>query len=541
MELSKYISRCRNPQVIKNKHGDLVCCSCNKCPDCIARKLARYTALCCNESKYSQKTFFITLTYDDENIPTMMLKRVPGSKEKKQGGYIQFIDKTNRYNNPLKARCYHFFKDRYDKKYGNDPFAKPFPIKRFKLKKTHSYNEELHRVYTTYSDPLFKEFYAKVHERDSQYFESKKYRWLPYLCKEDLQKFIKRLRFRIASEYNTEVRFYAIGEYGPEHFRPHYHINLFVNEPRLYTELQRIVADCWQYGRTDCEPARDDSGCASYVASYANSISTLPTFLNGTKIAPFSLHSQNFGTLYNDKIRDYVYSLKQYPFESFDVTINASLFRVSLSDVIAYNFFPRCYNYERQSSSRRLQLYTCYNETSRKYNFTRCSDLARVIIVDFEDYRNRTLLRSLDIPTDVRMDLMAEDIITGKKLDDVQITYYNRIYSALSTSKLFCFNAKSPELGEGDPFKNLLQRIEDFYQQKSFNQLSQQYIMEQEYYNRFQCDDYDIFYPIGIKGNYKFDIYDKNTFIKQFNFQKDQEYAKKIKHKKQNDKNNIFT
>lgn len=512
MELSKYISRCRNPKVIQNKRGNLVCVSCGHCPDCQARKLARLTSLCVSESLDNQKTFFITLTYDDENIPHAMLKRLKVNNV----NYLQWIDMTYRYANPKFAR-----KAR---------------------KKLSTYKQEIHRTKTIFKDELFQKFYNKAHERDSKYFERKKYKWLPYLCKEDLQKFLKRLRFQISSQFNTEVRYFAVGEYGPEHFRPHFHVILFVNEQRLYSSLKDLVDKTWQYGITYTEPALDNKGCASYVASYTNSFTSLPSFLNGVKIRPFSLHSQNFGTLYNAKIRDYAYSLDRFSFEPFDVTINSGVRSVSLSDVISNSFFPRCYNYEFQDASSRYQLYTCYSELSRKYNFKRCSDVARCVLLDFYDYYNRKLLSRIDLdPTIYNADKLAEKIQFGESLDDFEQSIYNRLYSVINMSRLFCFNARSPELGPGDPHKSLIRLIDMFWSQKAQYNLKKQYIMQQEYHDRFESDDFDIFYPIGSKCDYKLDVYDRNEYIKQFNFQKDILYREKVKHKYQNDKNMIFT
>lgn len=43
----------------------------------------------------------------------------------------------------------------------------------------------------------------------------------------DLQKFWKRLRMRIARKTGEKLRFYAVGEYGSQSYRPHYHACVF--------------------------------------------------------------------------------------------------------------------------------------------------------------------------------------------------------------------------------------------------------------------------------------------------------------------------
>ena len=55
---------------------------------------------------------------------------------------------------------------------------------------------------------------------------------IPYLRKRDLQLFIKNLRSYLP-EY--EIRYFASGEYGPETFRPHFHLLLYVNDSELCT------------------------------------------------------------------------------------------------------------------------------------------------------------------------------------------------------------------------------------------------------------------------------------------------------------------
>ena len=64
---------------------------------------------------------------------------------------------------------------------------------------------------------------------------------IPYLRKTDLQLFLKRLRYYVTKRLPKEkVRYYAVGEYGPVHFRPHYHLLLFLNSKEV---LQIITTE----------------------------------------------------------------------------------------------------------------------------------------------------------------------------------------------------------------------------------------------------------------------------------------------------------
>lgn len=57
------------------------------------------------------------------------------------------------------------------------------------------------------------------------------------LCKSDLQKFFKRLRKRNAEKVSQQVRYYAVGEYGSQTERPHYHAIIFNLHPEVINHL----------------------------------------------------------------------------------------------------------------------------------------------------------------------------------------------------------------------------------------------------------------------------------------------------------------
>lgn len=78
---------------------------------------------------------------------------------------------------------------------------------------------------------------------------------IPTLLKDDLQKFIKRLREEIRKvSPKTTFRYYAVGEYGPESERPHYHIIAFnipwVIRDRAFNKIREI----WGLGNVTVDP-----------------------------------------------------------------------------------------------------------------------------------------------------------------------------------------------------------------------------------------------------------------------------------------------
>jgi hypothetical protein len=99
---------------------------------------------------------------------------------------------------------------------------------------------------------------------------------IPFLNYVDVQNYIKRLRkylYQVLGSYET-LHFYAVGEYGPVHFRPHYHLLLFTNSKEVSEVLRQCHDKSWKLGRSDFQVAR--GGASSYVASYVNSLSAAP-------------------------------------------------------------------------------------------------------------------------------------------------------------------------------------------------------------------------------------------------------------------------
>lgn len=116
------------------------------------------------------------------------------------------------------------------------------------------------------------------------------------LDKKDLQNFFKRLR----KNDPIKIKYYAVGEYGSNFERPHYHaicfnvgsdINLFRNkvEKAWSTNKEPI-------GRIDCGPAQGSalSYCAGYIINRYD-------FPSDGRSKPFSLISKSLGISYVEK------------------------------------------------------------------------------------------------------------------------------------------------------------------------------------------------------------------------------------------------
>lgn len=127
------------------------------------------------------------------------------------------------------------------------------------------------------------------------------------LRKRDLQLFMKRLRKRLSADA-IKVRFFACGEYGSLHGRPHYHIILFGYAPK---DLQFFKTDnkgnkiyrspmiekLWKFGFSSVGNLTFDS--AKYCAKYLQKHQT-----DSKKIQPFLQMSRKpgIGFGYLDKL-----------------------------------------------------------------------------------------------------------------------------------------------------------------------------------------------------------------------------------------------
>ena len=89
---------------------------------------------------------------------------------------------------------------------------------------------------------------------------------IPFLNYVDVQNYIKRLRkylFKKLGKYEM-IHFYVVGEYGPVHFRPHFHLLLFSNSPEVAKVLRECHDKSWKLGRSDFQITR--GGASSYVS-----------------------------------------------------------------------------------------------------------------------------------------------------------------------------------------------------------------------------------------------------------------------------------
>lgn len=184
---------CATPMQIRNKFtGELHLVPCSKCPECVGRRVSAWSFRLMLTELFCKRSYFVTLTYDNEHVP---------KSEKK------FLT----------------------------------------------------------------------------------------LCKRDVQLFFKRLRKRVAvRDPEVKVRYYAVGEYGSNNWRPHYHLILF-NADKLSIE------EAWRdekgaIGGIDIGSVTGAS--VGYTLKYISKPKRVPYHVNDDRIPEFALMSKGLGHEY---------------------------------------------------------------------------------------------------------------------------------------------------------------------------------------------------------------------------------------------------
>lgn len=139
------------------------------------------------------------------------------------------------------------------------------------------------------------------------------------LVKKDLQDFIKRFRKNYQTRYGKQtIRYYAVGEYGSESKRAHYHLMFFGLDPNLI-DVDGIVKKSW----TKCDPhlaraesPKNGSSSIRYLLKYVTK-QFEDTYTDG-RLKPFSLKSQSLGRHYISLLSSALKKHNYYPRVSLD-------------------------------------------------------------------------------------------------------------------------------------------------------------------------------------------------------------------------------
>lgn len=335
--IDKYLkSECLRPVRVLNKYtNEVLYVPCGHCYSCVKNKANRDTSLAMNMSSHFRYCYFVFLSYTDEFLPYMeMCKSSPVGNTR------------NIYNFRSVNRNIRVHRDRGSDRVIDDA---PFSI-------THSmtpaeYQNIIVKSHGRYDFSRKCVVYPDFSQCDNR---------VPYCNMADCQLFLKRLRFHISKKYNEKICYYAVSEYGPRTYRPHWHLLLFFNSPQLTEVISQYVSSSWSYGTTSCELSR--GGSASYVASYVNSTVCLPSlYIQYKEIRPRSAHSKGFSvnnifpqqaSIYDvEKMRDTLLNGKRIPF-------NGKAVQIFPSRAYKHTVFPRFPDFIRKRAYRSSDLFS---------------------------------------------------------------------------------------------------------------------------------------------------------------------------------------
>lgn len=280
---NKLVTRCQNPRTVVNKYThEPVVVSCGSCPSCILRRSGIQTNLLTSYSAQFRYVYFVTLTYAPCFLPTLEVSVVEACAD--DIADVSVVPDINDLD-------------------AGDPNTYLFGFR--SVPRSASVKLKNSTVERTFKDPDVSFSYPMTSKELLSILDKVKHNVpnrIPYVCNRDLDLFLKRLRSYYPDE---KLRYYAVSEYGPTSYRPHWHLLLFSNSERFSQTVLENVSKAWSYGRCDASLSRGFA--APYVASYVNSFVALPDFyVQMPKVVrPKSFHSIGFteSNLFPRKVR----------------------------------------------------------------------------------------------------------------------------------------------------------------------------------------------------------------------------------------------
>lgn len=267
MSSSIFLS-CSNPYTVSSSKGP-VQVPCGHCVQCLQKKVSATTLLLDLESQRNAYVEEINLTYNDSCIP-----------------YIDFNDDSLASfcsGQPTEVFPVKFGSSRKIRKY--NPRTKEYYITKEKISDFGTSFPSDWSHYLSIYNSRVDEYYTRFPERKRGISRFKNH--VPILYAPDLKKYLYRLRQYLKKHYGIEIRFFAVGEYGSNSLRPHWHILLFHNSVKLRQSFRDVIdlvghtpknprqccrelylCPLWLHGDTTTKCT--DKHCSSYVAGYFN-------------------------------------------------------------------------------------------------------------------------------------------------------------------------------------------------------------------------------------------------------------------------------
>jgi hypothetical protein len=261
---------CFKPVSIRDCFGRAQMVGCGSCPACQELKRNSLSNRLALEEHRSGYCSFVTLTYDETHLPIVDVSRLFSASDG------EVVDLQQNYD-------------------FNEDFSTPTVVN----------TEELLNSVILYNK--HRAFYKANYSvnRNVTYEDNQ----VAVLVNRHLQLFIKRFRKYVSTKYNEKIRYYAIGEYGTQSLRPHWHILFFYSSSQLARDFENVqqfgtesrpiqtpvfLRSLWKFGHIDSK--QTDGKAYFYVSSYVNKPADFPYVLE--LLAPQrSFHSNYLGEI----------------------------------------------------------------------------------------------------------------------------------------------------------------------------------------------------------------------------------------------------
>lgn len=261
---------CLNPRtkfIVTAGVREVITYPCGKCLECCSKYQNDWTIRLENEYPQWKYAYFLTLTYNNDNIP--------------------YVTLTDDYN----IGVFSFLAEE---------------VKKIPVSRSLSYNRAFPNVNNYYLSPNLIGYGIKV----------------PIVSKYDIQCWLKKVRIQWQRDNNTtdilQFKYFLCSEYGPHTLRPHYHCIIFCDLP--LSEFTSLFVGKWDKGdvRWKQKPidfdAKNGVACVmAYVCKYCMKPAEFenPYVRVGFLPKPFRLMSHGIGWRYVWDVHDRVYKVKQ--------------------------------------------------------------------------------------------------------------------------------------------------------------------------------------------------------------------------------------
>lgn len=525
---------CLNPRFVRNRYtGETFIANCGVCKACLTRLANAASYKCRLHGADYKYQMFATLTYDNENIP--LLHAEPSQFDYEVATeHSQIVDTCQSY-------------DLYDvtERFNNTTFGGQVVARCF-----------------------VKPSYLKSLQDKFKYFADR----IPYLSVYDSQCFLKRFRKILKKYTNEKITYYLVGEYGPVHFRPHFHVLFFFNSDQTLQAFGQALREAWKLGRIDFSLSRGK--CAQYVAKYVNCNCNIPRVYSARSVRPFAHHSRNFAkSLFTSKKKE-IYAATPKSFDEACSTVFGSDADVYPWRSIVSLFYPKCKKFNSSTYSELSYTYSILSTAQSAYSLKKVSDLTNAVLKDIIDFHHdsQSVYTTLNKVSSFSREYISAFICNlifpldndgfpvldfdFSKLTSKEIkSYKNRIASIF-----YCSNHFLKFCCDGDSHKTdmMLHKIIDYYHHRDYLNLKRQYQLQEQYAEKYIQGDISYLYSLydnvpieiddaGVRyfslNDYEVYLYDSlyhfepyQEFVSYVN----DEWSKNVKHKYLNDQNEIF-